>query len=99
MVGYGAAQVMVFFLPQTLQNVYGLGPFMAGLCVVPFALPWCWRLVWRILSPAGSPGETFWPSGSFTVIGNLRFRLAGVTGRPVPRRRTFAYFLATAKAR
>jgi EmrB/QacA subfamily drug resistance transporter len=40
MIGYGAsAQVMVFFLPQFLQNAYGFAPLTAGLAMIPFALP------------------------------------------------------------
>jgi EmrB/QacA subfamily drug resistance transporter len=40
MIGYGAsAQVMVFFLPQFLQNAYGFAPLTAGLAMMPFALP------------------------------------------------------------
>src|ERR1700743_191897 len=40
MVGYGAAaQVMVFYLPIFLQNVYGFDPTRAGLAMLPFALP------------------------------------------------------------
>jgi hypothetical protein len=40
MIGYGAsAQVMVFFLPQFLQNAYGFDPSAAGLAMMPFALP------------------------------------------------------------
>jgi EmrB/QacA subfamily drug resistance transporter len=40
MIGYGAsAQVMVFYLPQFLQNAYGFTPAMAGLGMLPFALP------------------------------------------------------------
>jgi len=40
MLGYGAsAQVMVFFLPQFLQNAYGFGPLAAGVAMLPFAMP------------------------------------------------------------
>jgi EmrB/QacA subfamily drug resistance transporter len=40
MIGYGAsAQVMVFFLPLYLQNVYRFKPLAAGIAMLPFALP------------------------------------------------------------
>jgi EmrB/QacA subfamily drug resistance transporter len=40
MIGYGAsAQVMVFFLPSFLQNAYGFEPLIAGVAMIPFALP------------------------------------------------------------
>jgi EmrB/QacA subfamily drug resistance transporter len=40
MLGYaGGAQVLIFFLPLLLQNAYGFAPAMAGLAMLPFALP------------------------------------------------------------
>lgn len=40
MLGYGAAaQVMVFTLPMFLQNAYGFRPVLAGLAMLPFAVP------------------------------------------------------------
>jgi MFS family permease len=40
MIGYGAsAQVMVFFLPLYLQNAYDFDPLIAGLAMIPFAVP------------------------------------------------------------
>jgi hypothetical protein len=40
MLGYGAsAQVMVFFLPSFLQNAYGFEPLIAGVAMIPFAVP------------------------------------------------------------
>ena len=40
MLGYaGAAQVMIFYLPLFLQNAFNLSPAMAGLAMLPFALP------------------------------------------------------------
>jgi EmrB/QacA subfamily drug resistance transporter len=40
MLGYGAsAQVMVFFLPSFLQNAYGFEPLVAGVAMIPFAVP------------------------------------------------------------
>jgi EmrB/QacA subfamily drug resistance transporter len=40
MLGYaGGAQVLIFFLPLLLQNAYGFAPAIAGLAMLPFALP------------------------------------------------------------
>jgi EmrB/QacA subfamily drug resistance transporter len=40
MLGYaGGAQVMIFYLPLALQNAFDLSPAMAGLAMLPFALP------------------------------------------------------------
>lgn len=40
MLGYaGGAQVMLFYLPLYLQNAYGYAPAIAGLAMLPFALP------------------------------------------------------------
>jgi EmrB/QacA subfamily drug resistance transporter len=40
MIGYGAsAQVMIFFLPLYLQNAYGFDPLIAGVAMIPFAVP------------------------------------------------------------
>jgi EmrB/QacA subfamily drug resistance transporter len=40
MIGYGAsAQVLIFFLPLYLQNAYGFEPMIAGIAMIPFALP------------------------------------------------------------
>lgn len=40
MVGYAAgAQVMIFYLPLYLQNAYEFSPMMAGISMLPFALP------------------------------------------------------------
>jgi len=40
MIGYGAsAQVMVFFLPLYLQNAYDFDPLIAGVAMIPFAVP------------------------------------------------------------
>jgi EmrB/QacA subfamily drug resistance transporter len=39
-IGYGAGgQVMIFFLPQYLQNAYRLSPLAAGIAMLPFAMP------------------------------------------------------------
>src|ERR1700744_5102349 len=40
MIGYGAsAQVMVFLLPVYLQNAFDFAPLIAGVAMIPFALP------------------------------------------------------------
>lgn len=40
MIGYGAsAQVMVFFLPLYLQNSFDFDPLIAGVAMIPFAIP------------------------------------------------------------
>jgi len=40
MVGYAAgAQVMIFYLPLYLQNSFGFQPMVAGIAMLPFALP------------------------------------------------------------
>jgi hypothetical protein len=40
MIGYGAsAQVMVFFLPLYLQNAFDFNPLIAGVAMIPFAIP------------------------------------------------------------
>lgn len=40
MVGYAAgAQVMIFYLPLYLQNAFGFSPVIAGISMLPFALP------------------------------------------------------------
>jgi EmrB/QacA subfamily drug resistance transporter len=75
MIGYGAsAQVMIFFLPQYLQNAYGFAPMIAGLAMIPFALP-------MVIAPRVTSflalrfsGRDLLVSGlGLTVIGNLAF--------------------------
>jgi fucose permease len=40
MLGYaGGAQVLIFYLPLFLQNAFNLSPAIAGLAMLPFALP------------------------------------------------------------
>ena len=40
MLGFAsAAQVMMTYLPLYLQNVFGLSPALAGVSMLPFALP------------------------------------------------------------
>ena len=75
MLGYGAsAQVMVFFLPLYLQNVYGLEPFVAGVAMIPFALPMVLapRLVARLA--VRYSGRMLLAVGlSITTVANLLF--------------------------
>jgi EmrB/QacA subfamily drug resistance transporter len=75
MMGYGAsAQVMVFYLPQFLQNAYGFTPAKAGLGMIPFALP---MMLVPPLSKELSKrysGRTMLTSGlAVTCVGNLLF--------------------------
>lgn len=75
MIGYGAsAQVMVFFLPLYLQNVYRFRPLPAGIAMLPFALPMVLapRLTTRF--SARFSGRVLLTSGlAVAVIGNLLF--------------------------
>ena len=73
MLGYaGGAQVMIFYLPLFLQNAFDLSPAVAGLAMLPFALP-------MVLTPrlgAGLArrysGRTLLTVGLMTtLIGNL----------------------------
>jgi EmrB/QacA subfamily drug resistance transporter len=75
MLGYGAAaQVLVFTLPVFLQNAYGFRPAMAGLAMLPFALP-------MVLAPRVMARHAKAMSGrmrltlglAVTFIGNLIF--------------------------
>jgi EmrB/QacA subfamily drug resistance transporter len=75
MIGYGAsAQVMVFFLPQFLQNSYAFDPFTAGVGMLPFALPMI--IVPRITSRVAGrvSGRMLLTSGLVVAaIGNVLF--------------------------
>jgi EmrB/QacA subfamily drug resistance transporter len=75
MIGYGAsAQVMIFFLPQYLQNAYGFTPMKAGLAMIPFALP-------MVVAPRVTSflalrfsGRALLTAGlGLTLVGNLTF--------------------------
>lgn len=64
MIGYaGGAQVMIFYLPLYLQNTYGYTPMIAGLAMLPFALPML--MVPRI----GARLATTWSSRSILCLG------------------------------
>lgn len=75
MIGYGAsAQVMVFFLPLFLQNAYGFEPVIAGIAMLPFALPMVLapRLT-SALAPRFSGRRLLTAGLAITVIGNVLF--------------------------
>jgi EmrB/QacA subfamily drug resistance transporter len=75
MMGYGAsAQVMVFYLPQFLQNAYRFTPAKAGLGMIPFALPM--MLAPRLTKELSRrySGRAMLASGlAVTCIGNVLF--------------------------
>jgi fucose permease len=75
MIGYGAsAQVMVFFLPLFLQNAYGFEPMIAGIAMLPFALPMV--LAPRVTSSLATrfSGRALLTAGlAIAALGNLLF--------------------------
>jgi predicted MFS family arabinose efflux permease len=84
MIGYGAsAQVMIFFLPLYLQNAYGFEPLMAGVAMIPFALP-------MVLAPretrrlsARYSGRALLAAGlAITVVGDAAFWLVAKSHLP-----------------
>jgi EmrB/QacA subfamily drug resistance transporter len=84
MIGYGAsAQVMIFFLPLYLQNAYGFEPLMAGVAMIPFALP-------MVLAPretrrlsARYSGRALLAAGlAITVVGDAAFWLVAQSHLP-----------------
>jgi len=86
MLGYaGGAQVMIFYLPLFPQNAFDLSPAMAGLAMLPFALP-------MFLTPrlgAGLArrysGRTLLTVGLMTtVIGNLLLWALAHSSLPYP---------------
>ena len=75
MIGYGAsAQVMVFFLPLYLQNVYRFKPLSAGIAMLPFALPMVLapRITTRLSTHFSGRGLLTVGLG-IAVVGNLLF--------------------------
>jgi EmrB/QacA subfamily drug resistance transporter len=71
MIGYGAsAQVMVFFLPLYLQNAYGFRPLIAGIAMIPFALP-------MVLAPRVTARLAAIYSGRMLLTAGLAIALAG----------------------
>jgi EmrB/QacA subfamily drug resistance transporter len=75
MMGYGgSAQVMIFFLPLFLENAYGYTPFVAGVAMLPFALPMV--LVPRLTTILACrfSGRALLTMGlATTVVGNFLF--------------------------
>jgi EmrB/QacA subfamily drug resistance transporter len=71
MIGYaGGAQVMIFYLPLFVQNVYGFAPARAGLAMLPFAIP-------MFLAPrVGARLATRWSGRAILTLG-LATTLAG----------------------
>jgi EmrB/QacA subfamily drug resistance transporter len=71
MLGYaGGAQVMIFYLPLFLQNAFDLSPAMAGLAMLPFALP-------MVLTPLLCAGLARRYSGRTLLTGGLMTALIG----------------------
>jgi EmrB/QacA subfamily drug resistance transporter len=75
MIGYGAsAQVMVFFLPLYLQDVYRFKPLSAGIAMLPFALPMVLAPRLTTLLSARFSGRALLTVGlSIAFVGNLLF--------------------------
>ncbi len=86
MIGYGAsAQVMVFFLPLFLQDAYGFSPMMAGVAMLPFALPMV--LAPRVTTMLANrySGRALLTAGLLIALGgNLSFFVAGKLNLPYP---------------
>ncbi|HEX6567450.1 MAG TPA: MFS transporter [Chthoniobacterales bacterium] len=86
MMGYGlTAQVMVFYLPLFLQNAYGFTPAVAGLAMLPFALPMA--LVPSVAANLmkGFSGRALLTLGLLTILlGNLLFWMLARADMPYP---------------
>jgi EmrB/QacA subfamily drug resistance transporter len=84
MIGHGAsAQVMVFFLPLELQNAYGFAPLVAGVAMIPFALPMV--LAPRITAKLAAiySGRALLTTGlAIAMVGNVLFSLAAYLHLP-----------------
>ena len=84
MIGYGAsAQVMTFFLPLYLENAYGFEPLLAGIAMIPFALPMV--LAPRITHQLATrfSGPSLLAAGlAITVVGSVAFWLVGRSHLP-----------------
>lgn len=71
MIGYGAsAQVMVFFLPLYLQNAYDFKPLIAGVAMIPFAIP-------MVAAPRITAKLAVIYSGRALLVSGLAIALAG----------------------
>ncbi len=86
MIGYGAsAQVMIFFLPQYLQNAYGFAPFAAGLAMIPFAAPMVAAPRITAVLARRYSGRALLAAGLvLTTIGNLTFWRVAQVHFPYP---------------
>jgi EmrB/QacA subfamily drug resistance transporter len=71
MIGYGAsAQVMVFFLPLFIQNSYDFKPLIAGVAMIPFAIP-------MVMAPRVTAKLAAKYSGRALLVSGLAIALAG----------------------
>lgn len=71
MIGYGAsAQVMIFFLPLYLQNAYDFEPLIAGVAMIPFAIP-------MVAAPRITAKLAAIYSGRALLVSGLAIALAG----------------------
>src|SRR6202012_1564595 len=71
MIGYGAsAQVMVFFLPLYIQNSYDYTPLVAGVAMIPFAVP-------MVMAPRVTAKLAAAYSGRGLLVSGLALALAG----------------------
>src|SRR5580698_1453383 len=77
MIGYGAsAQVMIFFLPLYLQNAYEFEPLIAGVAMIPFAIPMVAapRMTERLASL--SSGRALLTTGlAIAMVGDILFAI------------------------
>lgn len=84
MVGYAAgAQVMIFYLPLYLQNAFGFAPMIAGISMLPFALPMF--LVPRLGARLTWPARSVLVMGlSITLVGNALMAFLSGASAPYP---------------
>lgn len=81
MIGYaGGAQVLIFFLPLMLQNAYDFTPAMAGLAMLPFALPMFLTPRFGASLGASYSGRSLLTIGLVvTTVGNLAMSVLAAT--------------------
>ena len=84
MLGYGAsAQVMVFFLPSFLQNAYGFEPLVAGVAMIPFAVPMVLAPRYTTKLSQRFSGRALLTTGLIVAaIGNIAFWQVAKNGFP-----------------
>src|SRR6202012_4341304 len=71
MIAYGgAAQVMLFFLPLYIQNSYDYTPLVAGVAMIPFAVP-------MVMAPRVTAKLAAVYSGRGLLVSGLALALAG----------------------